>query len=579
MIKIFSFITKASVFAKAHKIISVILVVVVLGSGYWITGSISGETTETRYVTEEVSRGTLISSVSGSGQVSVSDQIDVRPKVSGDVVWVGVKSGQTVGVGQTLISLDSTEAQRAVADAELNLEEALLQLDKDIAQAPIDYERELESLQKAKDNLEKTQEDMFNTLSDTFLDLPTVITGLQNVLFGEDIGNYTTQWNVSVYRNFFKNDDKALVNNLADIAEVDYRSARVAYDENFLNFKDITRYSDTSLVEELLEETFDTTKMIAQAAKSETNLLDTIVDIAEQKGVNLNAQISIFQSELRSYLGTVNSNLSTLLTQQRSLGDGEESILNMERDLSLLEINNPTGINPISLQLAQNNIKKQEVELADLKTKLADYIVRAPFYGVIAEIDIKNGETLSTNDIVATLITKQKIAEIALNEIDVVKVEVGQKATITFDAVEGLSITGDVIEVDSLATVSQGVVTYDVAIAFDTQDDRIKPGMSMSVSIIIEAKANVLIVPNSAIQYQGTNIFVQVMNSGDIPTNKQVDVGSSNDTHTEILNGLEEGDLIVTQTVNSNSASSQPTSGGGTSLIPGGGFGGGRFPR
>ena len=236
-----------------RKLTATMALLVIIGGGYFGYQKLADSDIAVQYVTAIAEKGTLVSSISGSGQVSVSDQVDIKPKVSGDVVWVGVKNGQEVWLGQAILSLDDIDAKKAVVDAELDLEETKLKLDKSIAQAPIDYDRKLESLQKAKDNLEKEYEDTFNAVSNAFLDLPSVITETQNILFGEDIGIYTTQWNVSVYRNLFKNEDRDLVNNLADIAEKDYRTARAVYDENFLNFKNITRYSEESILEELLQ--------------------------------------------------------------------------------------------------------------------------------------------------------------------------------------------------------------------------------------------------------------------------------------------------------------------------------------
>ena len=55
-------------------------------------------------------------------------------------------------------------------------------------------------------------------------------------------------------------------------------------------------------------------------------------------------------------------------------------------------------------------------------------------------------------------------------------------------------------QIDAIGTVSQGVVSYNVQITFDTQDSRIKPGMSASVNIITNTQQNVLTVPNSAVK-------------------------------------------------------------------------------
>ena len=136
------------------------------------------------------------------------------------------------------------------------------------------------------------------------------------------------------------------------------------------------------------------------------------------------------------------------------------------------------------------------------KKKLADYTVRAPFDGVIAEFNVKKGDTVSAGSSVGMLVTKQQIATISLNEVDAAKVKVGQKATLIFDAVSDLTITGEVAEVDAVGTVSQGVVSYNVKVVFDVQDERIKPGMTVTANIIISSKPNVLMVKTSAIKNQ-----------------------------------------------------------------------------
>ena len=65
---------------------------------------------------------------------------------------------------------------------------------------------------------------------------------------------------------------------------------------------------------------------------------------------------------------------------------------------------------------------------------------------------------------------------------DFLTIKVGDKATLTFDAVTDLSISGQVAEIDTVGTVSQGVVSYALKIAFDTQDTRVKPGMTVSAA-------------------------------------------------------------------------------------------------
>ena len=153
----------------------------------------------------------------------------------------------------------------------------------------------------------------------------------------------------------------------------------------------------------------------------------------------------------------------------------------------------------------------------------------------------------------ATLVTKQKIAEISLNEVDVVKVLAGQKAVLTFDAIPNLTITGEVAEIDGIGAASQGVVTYTAKISFISDTLGIKPGMSVSVEIVTLEKLSVLLLPSSAVKERGLISYVEVVDekiAGQIssanigavllknpPRQQTVEMGDSNDEFIELLSG------------------------------------------
>src|SRR5207248_903868 len=100
------------------------------------------------------------------------------------------------------------------------------------------------------------------------------------------------------------------------------------------------------------------------------------------------------------------------------------------------------------------------------------------------------------------------------------------KATLTFDAIPDLTISGTVAEIDSLGTVSQGVVTYNVKISFDTQDSRIKGAMSVSAAIITEVKQDVLVVLNSAVKSSSGASYVEMFDTP-LAAPTDVSLGSS----------------------------------------------------
>ncbi|MDO8743163.1 MAG: efflux RND transporter periplasmic adaptor subunit, partial [Candidatus Azambacteria bacterium] len=272
---------------------------------------------------------------------------------------------------------------------------------------------------------------------------------------------------------------------------------------------------------------------------------DYLVDYtSKHSGKVLPTLVNTYRGNLQIYIGQVNGHLSDLINIQNTIR------------------NTPLDVNSQEL-----SIKQRENALLDAQEKLDDYYIRAPFGGVVAKINVKNSDSVSSGAAVVTFITWQKLAQISLNEVDIAKIKMGQKATLTFDAIPDLAITGEVAQIDSIGAVSQGVVTYNIQIAFDTQDDRVKPGMSVSAAVITDTKQDVLLAPNAAVKSQGGSYYVET------PTRQPVEIGIANDTMTEIISGLKEGDSVVTRTITASTQTNTTTPQTGL-RIPGMGGGG-----
>lgn len=219
-------------------------------------------------------------------------------------------------------------------------------------------------------------------------------------------------------------------------------------------------------------------------------------------------------------------------------------------------------------KITQINFEAAKVDYENKKADAAKRTVTAPISGTVNAVNIKNGDDLSrlsssSNSsapiIIGDLSTLK--AQVEVNEVDVPNVSIGQKATMTFNAINDLTLTGKVEKIDSLGTSTSGVVTYNVTIGFDSIDARIRPEMSVSVDIITGVKQDILIIPNSAVKLQNGKNFVQILKDGQtVPRQVAVEVGISSNTNTEIVSGLNAGDKIVTQTINSSAATSTSTS-------------------
>lgn len=591
-------IKKTKNYILAHKIISAIVVIIFIASAYWGYSRLTNTSGETRYVMADVQKETVIASITGSGQVSASNQIDIKSKASGDVIFVGVTNGQDVKAGTIIAQLDSRDAQKTVRDAQANLESAQLSLKKlrqpadnlSIIQAENALAQAQESKQQTEVDLAKAYDDGFNTISNAFIDLPTAMTGLQDTLYGF---NYASgQWNMDYYAGTVQTFDSSAIQFRND-ANTKYQTAKSDYDKNFNDYKSANRFSDHATIESLIDETYNSTKNIAEGAKSANNLIQFYKDKAVENNLKPQSLADTHLSNLNSYTGKLNTALLNLLSIKNTIETDKNNIVNAGRTIaekteSLVKLK--AGADKLDIESSQLAVTQKQNALLDAREKLADYTIRAPFDGTIAAMSFKKADSVSATTAVATLITKQKLAEISMNEVDVAKIKVGQKATLTFDAVDGLSIAGQVAEIDTIGAVTQGVVTYNIKIGFNTQDDRVKPGMSVSAAIITDVKQDVLTVPNSAVKTQGANHYVEMfdqklttnsnstsnssLNTQGIPSaltprQQPVEIGLSSDTQTEIISGLKEGDQIVARTI----SATQTTAATAPSLFGSGGGG------
>ena len=220
-----------------------------------------------------------------------------------------------------------------------------------------------------------------------------------------------------------------------------------------------------------------------------------------------------------------------------------------------------------------------------LSYQAASNAITAPQSGVITDIvitpglQIKSSTTGSSNTIasqpVASIQTEgSPIISASLSEIDAVKIQSGQKATITLDAFPDKTFTGKVSGVDTTGVVSSGVTTYPATVVMDTQNNKIFPNMSATVNIITAVKDNVLLVPTAAIQTANGQSSVRVLKNGKI-TDTPVTIGDSSSTDTEVTEGLSEGDTVVIGFVSTGQG--QSTASPFSRSLFGGGAGGGAF--
>ena len=217
---------------------------------------------------------------------------------------------------------------------------------------------------------------------------------------------------------------------------------------------------------------------------------------------------------------------------------------------------------------AEAKYKNQQNVVAQAQTSLnsawlsyqqSSSTIYAPISGTVSGLSLQVGSVVSgSTSSSSTSASSTKIASVKtqapptitinLTEIDVPKIKVGNRATVTFDALIDKTYTGKVISIDTSGVVSSGVTTYPTVIRLDTDPGTILGNMAASANIITETKQNILLVPNSSVTTQNGISTVQIMKNNQV-SQVNVEAGLSSDSQTEIISGLSEGDIIVTSTV------------------------------
>ncbi len=491
-------LAKIKTFYLSHKKTSIIILIVFVLLCYWGYKKFFVAPAPTRYVTTIAQKGTIVSSVTGTGQVSTSNQIDLKSKNSGTITYVGVSSGDQVKKGKLLFSIDARTATKAVRDAETNLISAKL---------------DLEAAKVQNNNTDTNQQTSVNNAYNNLLN-----SSLEAVPVDNTINSSSSVSAPTISGNYVLGKEGVI-------------------NIHFYNSSGGTSFSATGLT----NGSGLTSSYIAEPIGDSGLYLKIPTNF---NGSGTDWVINIPNKNASNYLSNYNSYQSALQNQAQSDSSSQTNLLNIKaKELS---------------------VAKAENALQDAKDSLSDYSVYAPFDGVIASVSGKVGDISS--GALGTIITNQKIATITLNEVDVAKIKLKQKVTLTFDAVADLTITGEVAEIDSVGTVSSGVVNYTVKINFDTQDDRVKSGMSVSASIITGTAQDVITVPNSAVKTKNNVIYVETFSaplttplagvqgspSNVLPTQVEVVTGLSDDTSTEITSGLKEGDIVITKTIGSS---------------------------
>ncbi|MCI7737614.1 MAG: HlyD family efflux transporter periplasmic adaptor subunit [Clostridiales bacterium] len=168
---------------------------------------------------------------------------------------------------------------------------------------------------------------------------------------------------------------------------------------------------------------------------------------------------------------------------------------------------------PLTLTLENLRLQREAAakELADAKAQRESLIILAPCDGQIATLNVSEGDEITSGTLLGSILQGEDMSlTIAVDELDVVSVEPGQKVTITVDALSGVEMEGEVYKIAPVGTNSGGVTTYDVELSFDANGTGVRSGMNATGEIQVASKEDTLYVPVEAIMTINNQTYVMV---------------------------------------------------------------------
>ena len=205
---------------------------------------------------------------------------------------------------------------------------------------------------------------------------------------------------------------------------------------------------------------------------------------------------------------------------------------------------------PSDLEVARAELLVEQAQLAldRARQNLEAATLRAPFSGVVAQVNVHPGMPPPANNPAIVLVDDSRLhVEVDVDEMDVGRVVVGQPVYITVDALPGEVLQGQVSNVAPAATLSGGAVTYRTRIDLVPSDLAIRSGMTATADIVVQHLEDVLLVPNWAVRFDRTTgqAFASILGEDGSPQEVPVVLGLRGDTVSQVLAGLEEGQVVA----------------------------------
>ena len=540
---------------------------------------------ETKIETVKAERADLVDEVSVTGSVKPVREADLAFEVSGKVTKVNVLENQMVKTGDVLFELERNGlfAQSQSARAQVEIEEARVsQYEAQVAAEKAKLEDLKAGAKPAEITLKETQVNTLETkLRDAELDYEIAKENATNDLLSAyvNLKSGLQEAFSSAYNSLIELTDMQLesfYNGGIETFQLEINKARAA--EILVGANNAEKWSSraittsqggvkqsiNSLHSDLSQDQVDA--MAADVLDSLTYLLNAFnslqldstdynihgATINTQKA-NINSSIANLTKLQNAVTSQKNTNKSTLLSKEIALNNASNALNEGNSNLNLSKSSASSKAieaQESSVQQAESNLKAQMAGLRSARARLNEVyaelnkrVLRAPYEGVVTNIDIELGEIAFSNTMIAKILGEGAYEIKAdIPETDLSKVKVGNKAILDLDAYSDEILNAEVTNINEAAMTVDGVPVYEITLKFDKEYDFVKSGMTANIDILVDESAGVVSVPIRAVE----DSKVRVLLENGIVELRTVETGlRSSNGLIEILSGVNPGEDVV----------------------------------
>ncbi len=500
----------------------------------------------------QVTRGDITEELFESGTIERGNSIKLSFRESGVVESIYFEEGQQVKKNDIIASLDKADLRLFLTEAQAGYTSASASLQRFLSGATTQEISIVEStvksaeinLSSAKDNLQKQQEIINESFNRTYQNVPTLLGDIFSTTKEIEIGvnRISRTYFVSIFvseTNSGRRSRDAITESfkviekykeLATQQQVSFSQKEIALEKTIVELKKILINLDNLI--NISDSDFYKDRF-SEADSALLREYRRIINMSLNEANSLSSTISSIKAEKNAQLVNLENNIKL----------AENSLFQAQKELSRIKTSPDSS--DIKIRRAAIDQAKARVQLSE--NRIENSLLRSPVDGILSIINIRQGESVMPANPVA-VIAPQKNIQIAINiyEGDIPKVDIGNKAKVSFVAFPGKEFQGEVVSINPVGEVKDGIVYYKIIITLNDYPEKAMIGMTVDVNLITNEKKNVLMIPERAVIRENNRTYVNVLQDNE-QVKKEIRLGlRGKDRMVEVISGLSENEKVLT---------------------------------